>query len=283
MKVRMDNTVTGNNKSPTFLSQLIGINGFQVTNTAIGYRGYPGDSFHFNWPVAIDSCSTSHENNGCGNDFCDVTSRPPSKPCTLVPAQDDSAEVVCLEFSNTADQNACWTNYDPKNTSKKIVAGGGFDGPVEVGDPIDVTNGDESSAVKEMYDKFYGQGSYNPNNRAGSHQYGPTPDQINSWVIKLPLIECQTGLHCAGSAPAKVVGGACFEVREIDAPAGGGGGGGRGGGGGGDRLIKGRFLCPTSSSQKVRDLFNRYCAAPGQSDPGGCNGGIHVQRPVLVQ
>src|SRR5437773_7381788 len=138
VKVRMDNTVTGNNKSPTFLSQLIGINGFQVTNTAIGYRGYQGDSFHFNWPVAIDSCSTSHENNGCGNDFCAVTSRPPTKPCPLDLArpQDDSAEVVCLEFSNTADQNACWTNYDPTNTnaatSKNIVADGGYGGPVEV-------------------------------------------------------------------------------------------------------------------------------------------------------
>jgi len=53
---------------------------------------------------------------------------------------------------------------------------------IVVGDPIDVTNGDESSAVKEMYDKFYGNPPYN-GHAAGSPQYGPTPN-IDSWVIK---------------------------------------------------------------------------------------------------
>ena len=39
-----------------------------------------------------------------------------------------------------------------------------------------------------------------------------------SWIVKLPVIECQTDDQCAGGDPAKLVGFVCFEIREV-APA----------------------------------------------------------------
>jgi len=282
--IRMDGTT--NQRSPGLLSRIFQksedgsrpyMAGFEVNNTSVAYLGFvSGFNDIFDWPVAIDSSKLTKDPNGCGSDFCNIASSKPYKACPLVPAQDDSKEVVCLEFSNTADQNACWTNYSTNTNSsgsKDIVKNGGYHGNVDVGDKYDVSNGDESDAVKEMYDKFYGTGGKKASKGVGTNVYGPDPN-IDSWVIQLPVIEPQNVVHCAGGTMAKVIGGVCFEVREIDAP---------GGGGGGDRLIKGRFLCPNSPNQKVRDLYRDNCVIPGNNQPGGCNYGMRVQRVVLVQ
>jgi len=75
------------------------------------------------------------------------------------------------------------------------------------------------------------------------------------------VIECQTGDHCAGGTHAMMVGFVCFEIREVlVAP---------------DKVIKGRFLCPSDP------LFDQCPIGP--TGTGGDDFGIRADFPVLVR
>jgi Flp pilus assembly protein TadG len=303
VKVRMDDVA--NKKSPSFLARLLGISGFGVTNMATGYLGFAGDFAPgaFNLPVAMNSCDLS--TGGCGSDFCATVSTPPN-PCALKWAQGGGTDpVTCLDFSSTGVQNACWTAYSGTSPSinnpvLQSIVDNGNPGNVHAGDRAYLDNGDKDATLQYMRDQFYGcknngkdcgqtppanganqprgEDRYKSPNPAGSPGVAPA---IDSWVVKLPVFECQAGVHCSGGGAWKINGGVCFQIREILAP-------------GGDyndpsRLIKGKFLCPQSADADERALFDLYCRddpttpGGGQTAPGGCDFGIRADKVVLVQ
>jgi hypothetical protein len=79
--------------------------------------------------------------------------------------------------------------------------------------------------------------------------------------MKLPVIECQSESHCSGGDTATVMGFVCFELREIVVTP--------------DKVIRGRFLCPSDP------LYNE-CDA-GNATSGGLNFGVRAEFPVLVR
>jgi len=272
--VVMDDIVNAN--SPTFLSTLLGRTGFDVTNQAIAYRGFVGsyDPGEFELPVAIDSCDLVSDPDGCGTDFCETIATPPN-PCPLT--DEPGVLVTCLEFSSTPEQNACWTVFDGdhpsvNNPDLQDVVDAGNPGETEAGDEVYLDNGDKTDTQAYIKDKYYGDGDFD-GDPAGEDLYPPffAPPKSDSWVVKLPVMECQDEAHCAGGEPYGIIGGVCFEIREITGPP--------------DRLIKGRFLCPTDPDPQVRALWEEHCADAGDPDdaPSGCNFGFFAQKIVLVQ
>jgi len=300
--VRMDGA--DNRRSPGFLSRLFQqsdgtrpyIQGFAVKNTSVAYLGYAG-SFEpgaFCLPVAIDSCSLASD-GGCGSDFCARSQLPPPASCTLERAQTNTNGLMCGEFSNTTDQNMCFTALDGSSSSingpklQKIVDNcSGTE--IDTEDSIYIDNGDKTSTVDYIRDKFYGCGKFKK--AEGTNEYGTLDAGGNkvpdSWVVKLPVVECQDATQCAGGTPQKVVGGVCFEIREVIAPAPGKTCSGPSPAGKADRLIKGRPLCAFSTDPKVQELFNKHCAPdplkpPPSTSSEGCDFSISATRPVLVE
>jgi Flp pilus assembly protein TadG len=316
VRVNMDGV--SNARSPTFLSRLIGQFGFDVRNEATAYLGFEG-SFsqgEFELPVAIDSCDIS--TGGCGADFC-ATIDPPPNSCPLMWPQGEDP-VTCLEFSSTPAQNACWTVYDGdspsvNNPDLQNVVDDGSPDDIEAGDEVFLDNGDKTATQSYIRDLFYGcnnsgkncctavDGAGNCTARtgtpggpgqppAGRNRYTPDPvspnpvtgelaPTIDSWVVKLPVFECQADRNCAGGDAMRINGGVCFEIREIIEPA-------------GDyhdpdplhenHVIKGRFLCPDSTDPLERELFNEFCRDDsGGQAPGGCNFGLRADHVVIVK
>ena len=173
----------------------------------------------------------------------------------------------CLEFHNTSDQNACWTEFDDSSPSistadlRKIVEAGN-EYEVDTSTHMYVDNGDKTPVIGEISDKFLGDGKY-MGKAAGKDRYAPihTPEQPDSWVVALPVVECQTDTHCAGGSPAQLVGVVCFELREVTVTP--------------DKIIRGRFLCPTDPLFDECDL--------GPLDSGGLDFGLRADFPVLVR
>jgi hypothetical protein len=95
----------------------------------------------------------------------------------------------------------------------------------------------------------------------GTDRYPPFNGVRDSWVTKLPVIECQSDDNCAGGDSAQLVGFVCFELREITVTPG--------------KVIRGRFLCPT-------DPLYSECDS-GAMTGGGLNFGIRADIPVLVR
>ena len=90
--------------------------------------------------------------------------------------------------------------------------------------------------------------------------YAPFDGEMDSWVVKLPVIECQAGQKCSGGDTADLVGFVCFELREINVTP--------------SKVLRGRFLCPS-------DPLWDDCDLTGTS--GGLNFGIRADIPVLVR
>lgn len=278
--VVMDDSVNAN--SPAFLSVLLGRDGFDVTNQAIAYRGFVGsfDPGDFDLPVAIDSCKLVSDPDGCGTDYCETIESPPN-PCPLTDPQTvDDGPVTCLEFSSTPQQNACWTAFNGTSPSVNNpdlgdIIDNGNPNDTEAGDEVYLDNGDKSPSVRRIREKFYGVGAY-AGNPHGEDRYAPfqAPPKSDSWVVKLPVVECQSSTHCAGGSPAKIIGGVCFQIREVHAPP-----------YESDRVIKGRFLCPTDPDPDVQALWQDYCAdeADEHESPSGCDFGFFAEKIVLVE
>ncbi|KPJ79751.1 MAG: hypothetical protein AMJ58_10915 [Gammaproteobacteria bacterium SG8_30] len=259
-----------NNPIPAFMAKILGINSFDVGASAIAYLGFAG-SFGpgaFDLPIAIDCCKLKGEN--CEADYCATIATPPNE-CELVENPAFAGETAsCLEFHNTSEQNACWTNFDSDinsvNTSDlndMVETGNTF----EVDGPIHVDNGDKTPVIKEIQDRFFGNAPYgdpagaDADHPDGDFYPGGIPGVPDSWPVCLPVVECQTDLHCSGGDPMQVKGGVCFEIREITVTP--------------DKIIRGSFMCPGHPRWDDCDC--------GTTGSGGLDFNIRADLPVLVQ
>jgi hypothetical protein len=173
--------------------------------------------------------------------------------------------VTCLEFANTEEQNACWTEFssdDPAVNTGDItdLVGTGYQEEVSSLFPIFVDNGTKTPVIDEVQSRMQGTGEY-VGHAAGSDRYLPHTGVNDSWIVGLPVIECQTEDHCAGGTVADMVGFVCFEIREVLVTP--------------EKIIKGRFLCPDDP------LFAECPIGPTGS--GGDCFGIRADFPVLVR
>jgi Flp pilus assembly protein TadG len=278
----MDGTV--NQRSPSFLSGLLGRQGFDVRSTATAFLGFQGawDAGDFDLPIAIDSCNITDndaDDDGCGDAFCaTVEDDPPPTPCDL---SDDSGEVSCLKFPSAggSGRNACWTGFKPSGIVEADLLDMVEDGSpsaARVGDTVDlaqilIDDGDVR-LIEDIGRRFYGEAPYNdPDEKEGEDRHAPFDGNADSWVVKLPVVECQNNHHC--EFPGKITGAVCFEIREVEFH-------------GETKKIKGTFLCPSSSDEVRRQLYAAHCRADDGdrgTGPGGCNFGMRADRAVLVQ
>lgn len=254
-----------NSPVPAFLSRILGRDQYSVSTTATGYIGYAGSLGPgvVDLPVAIDCCKLKGAD--CKESYCATVETNPPNPCPLDNPQDDGVTTVsCLEFHATPDQNACWTNYDGEDSSvnasdlRNIVEQGN-EQEVTVSSPMYVDNGDKTPVIGEIEEKFLNQGIYDGQEN-GVDRYAPW-DGPDSWVVALPVINCQSEDHCSGGTAARLVGVVCFEIREIEVTP--------------DKIIRGRFLC------KDDPLWDE-CEA-GLTGSGGLDFGIRADFPVLVR
>jgi len=261
---RMD--AVANGPVSAVLSRVIGIQSFDIQAIAIAELGYQGGAGpgEVDLPIAIDCCKIAGAN--CTDDYCATITANPPNACDLEDPQDtDTGQVTCLNFHNTADQNACWIAFDDSSPSVNTadlrdLVETGVQEPVSVSDSFYVDNGDKTPVIGEIDDRFQGTGGYVGDSQ-GTDRYPPFNGIKDSWVVKLPVIECQDEDHCAGGGTAQLVGFVCFELREINVTPG--------------KVIRGRFLCPT-------DPLYDECDAGGITG-GGLNFGIRADIPVLVR
>jgi len=249
-----------NRAVPAFLSRVLGHDSFSVSAQATAYLGFaltfPEGTVHL--PITIDCCALG--GSSCDGDYCEFVTNDPPKPCYL---KDEVTEVSCLEFHPTLEQNACWTQFDSEsssiNTSDmiEIIRQGN---PSYVGtEPVYLDNGTKTPVVRIIGDKFYGRGEYH-GDPSGTDTNGD--GESDSWVVGLPVVECQNpGSHCASGSAQRVVGGVCFEIQEVEVTPG--------------KIIKGRFLCPGDAR------YSRDCGLG--AGPGGGDFGVRAEQPVLVE
>lgn len=258
-------TGVANSPVPAFMARILGRDSFAVTARATSYLGYAGrlGPGKLDLPIAIDCCKLRGPD--CEDDYCQTISNTVN-PCPLTAPQDEGANTVtCLEFHNTEEQNACWTVYDgdASAVSASDVADlveTGYQEEVDGLFPIFVDNGTKTSALDELHDRFRGTGGY-VGNSPGVDRYAPFNGQNDSWIVGLPVIECQSETKCNAGTAADMVGFVCFEIREVLVNP--------------DKIIKGRFLCPTDP------LFAECPIGPTGS--GGDDFGIRADFPVLVR
>lgn len=259
---------TANTAVPAMLSRVLGRTSFNVTSDAIAYLGWAGDAGpgEVSLPIAIDCCKL--KGGSCEDPYCtngEVTT--PPNPCDLADPQDEGENTVsCLEFHNTAEQNACWTVFEEQApavsaSGLRNIVEDGTQFEVAIGREYYIDNGNKTPVIQEVSDRFQGEAPYPE--PAGEDRYLPrhTPPVADSWVIKLPVVECQTDDNCAGGTGAELAGFVCFEIREVAVTP--------------EKIIRGRFLCPT-------DEIALECYSGG-SGSGGSDFGIRAGTAVLVQ
>src|SRR5262245_52080048 len=107
-----------NSPVPAFMARILGRDGFTVTASATSYLGFAGrvGPGRLDLPIAIDCCKLRGAD--CQADYCQTIASPPN-PCPLTTSvsHQGNATVTCLEFHNTAEQNACWHVYDGDHPS----------------------------------------------------------------------------------------------------------------------------------------------------------------------
>jgi Flp pilus assembly protein TadG len=268
VKTRLDDNANG--PLPAFMSRILGREEFDVTADAIAYLGWAGKvpENTLVLPIAIDCCKLAGPD--CQQDYCDTVATPPNA-CSLSLApggqqdHDVANGVSCLEFNSTPEQNACWTQFEHNpsiNTNEMTqIIEDEIEFEVAAGEEYYVDNGTKTPVIDDINDRFLGEGKWSGGNGAGEDRYAPFDGIADSWVITLPVIECQTGIHCAQGTETEIVGFVCFEVREVEVNPG--------------KIIRGRFLCPTDP------LFEAECDIT--TGTGGLNFGIRADIPVLVQ
>jgi hypothetical protein len=265
LKVRTRADGSPNSPVSAFFSRVLGRTSFDVGAEAIAYLGFAGPPGPGGvpLPIAIDCCELRGSPH-CDQDYCATINSNPPNPCMLDDPQDDGVtQVSCLEFFSTPEQNACWTSLEQFDSSVNtpemldIIRNNNMD---EVPDYIQLDNGTKTPVISEINDRFQGSGNWDLSNRSGEDIYLPKTGVADSWVVALPVVECQDSDNCAGSQPALIVGFVCFEIREVVVTP--------------DKIIRGRFLCPGD------DAMDR-CDLPSSS--GGGPFGIRAQFPVLVQ
>lgn len=251
---------------PSLLAQVLGRDSFDVGASAIAYLGYAGSTAEgeVELPIALDCCELSGP--ACDGDYCATVASPPN-PCDLSSGvqQDEGLNTVtCLEFYSTPEQNSCWTVFDGDSAS--VNAPGLLDivqdgAPAIDGSPVYLDNGDKTPVIAEIHDKFYGEGAYTGNPSGQDYYPGPDDPRPDSWVTVLPVVECQDDAECAGGDAFRIVGFACFEIREVIVTP--------------DKIVKGTLMCPG------HPRFDTDCKLPG-SGTGGYDFGLRAEIPVLV-
>lgn len=260
---RMDSTANG--PLTALMAQVVGRTSFDVRASATAWLGFAGNSLpgNIDLPIAVDCCKLAGAH--CTHDYCRTIGAHPPNPCLLDdPQTPDTGNVSCLEFFDTGNQNACWTEFDGGNSSVNTsnmldIIQNGNPAEIDISGDIFVDNGTKPPVVSEIWNRFQGEGYFN-GNPAGVDRYPPYDGTEDSWVVGLPVIECQTGSNCAGGSPAQVVGFVCFEIREVVFTP--------------DKVIRGRFLCPTNPLYQECDI--------GITTSGGQNFGFRADIPVLV-
>ncbi len=236
-----------------------------VNSDAIAYWGYAGsaDTGVVDLPIAVDCCAVSGDSGGslCQANYCDEIAANPPNPCPLT----TGPTATCLDFTSDPTQNACWTAFDgsdPTVDDITLIAQVNAGNTQSIGGPIYVGRSSRAPVVEEIKDRFEGRPPYT--SPAGTDTSGD--GNVDSWVVRLPIIECQNpGLSCNTPNPQTVSGFACFEVQEVlEAGA---------LGVGSLASIRGRFLC-SSDPRCVRDGLG----------PGGVIvGALSSQSPVIVE
>jgi len=254
-----------NGPIPTVLGRIFGVDSIPIAADAIGYIGWAGSGPKgaFLLPIALDCCKISGAT--CDQSYCQYVAANPPNPCQLSDLTDNPGKwVTCLQFQATGEQNACWTaldSIDPGvSTSdlEDIIESGN---PVAAGDkPIHVDNGTKTAVINEIEKRFLNQGSYSGTPGGGVDTNGN--GTIDSWVIPLPIIECQNpGDGCAGGSAQKIVGVACLDIQEVE--------------GAPEKRIKAEYVCPGDPR------FDPSKCSVGFG-PGGEVPTIDAQYPVLV-
>ncbi len=265
---RLDDNANG--PLPAFMSKILGRQDFDVVADATAYLGWAGgvpeDTLVF--PIAIDCCKLA--GSDCKQDYCATVATPPNAcSLSLSPGGQQDHDVPngvsCLEFASTTEQNACWTQFSHHpslntNDMTQIIEDG-VEFKVKAGEEYFVDNGTKTPIIDDINDRFLGEGYWSGGRGDGVDRYAPFDGVADSWVVTLPVIECQTGIHCAQGTETEVVGFVCFEIREVEVNPG--------------KVIRGRFLCPTDP------LFDAECDIT--SDSGGLDFGYRADIPVLVQ
>jgi hypothetical protein len=254
-----------NSPIPAFMARILGRESFVVSAHATSYLGFAGrlGPGKLDLPIAIDCCKLRGPD--CEDDYCDTIASTVN-PCALaVPQTEGANTVTCLEFHNPPEQNACWTQFDGDHSSVNTpdvldIIETGYQEEVPGLFPIYVDTGTKTPLIDEIKQRMQGTGGY-VGNAAGTDRYLPHTGVNDSWVVGLPVIECQTDDHCAGGTVADMVGFVCFEIREVLVTP--------------DKLIKGRFLCPS-------DPLFAECPI-GPTGTGGDDFGIRADFPVLVR
>jgi len=266
---RMDGISNG--PVQAIFSRIVGKTSFDVGATAIAYVGYAGGvgPGEVELPIAVDCCKLKGPN--CADDYCETITANPPNACDLEsPQADGITSVSCLQFHATEEQNACWTNFDYQSPSvsandlRNVIRSGNVT-QISGNYEVFLDNGDKASVIKEISDRFYGNGVHS-GDPAGIDRYPPLDGESDdgesdSWVTSLPVIECQSEDHCSGGGTGTIVGFVCFEIREvIPVP---------------DKIIRGRFLCETDPLFASCDI--------GLSTTGGLDFGLRADIPVLVR
>jgi Flp pilus assembly protein TadG len=255
-----------NDRVPAFLSRVVGRTGFTASANATAYLGFAGSVApgEIDLPIAIDCCKLKGPD--CQQDFCQTVDTNPPNPCALDDPQDEGATTVsCLEFHSTPEQNACWTQFDGQDPAINTpgmtdIVNSGNSITISSSEPVFVDNGTKVPVISDIKDRMMGDGVF-MGDPHGTDRYLPKDGVEDSWVVGLPVVECQTGINCAGGSPMRIVGFVCVEIREIVVVP--------------SKVIRARFLCDTDPLFPLCDV--------GQTVTGGLNFGIRADIPVLVR
>jgi len=259
VRVRARRDADNNGVIPATFGRAIGYDEFSVAAESVAYWGQAGGAGPgtVDLPIALDCCSISGSDpsSACMQNYCDTIHNTTPNPCPLA----NGDIVTCLQFFATPEQNACWTSFDGDSPSintrdlTDIVADGN---PYDISGPIYVDNGTKTPLVSDIHDRFYGEGNFSGN---GAGTDTDSDGTVDSWIVKLPVVECQNpGDQCGGGDPQTVVGFVCFDVQEVVVTP--------------EKIIKGSFVC--SSDPR--------CDNSGLTPGGGLSGGISAAYPVIV-
>jgi hypothetical protein len=249
---RRDNNANG--PIDTILGRALGVDSITVNTDAIAYWGWAGSGGPgtVDLPIAIDCCQISGNAAGstCSENYCQYISNAIPNPCLLSNGETTS----CLEFHSSPEQNACWTTFDGQapaiNTPGMTeIVEYGNSGYVGYDVPIYIDNGTKTPVVQDIKDKFDAEG------------IDTNEDGIkDSWVVSLPVIECQNpGDGCASGDTQYIMGFICMDIREIIVTP--------------DKIIKGDFICATDPR----------CDIKGFGPGGTLVGSISADYPVIVK
>ncbi len=251
VRVRTRRDDTANGPIPTILARAIGVNSVSVNTEAVALWGFGGTGglAVVDLPIAIDCCAISGDTPGsaCTQNYCDTISAEIPNECPL----SYGGTATCLEFHSQPEQNACWTTFNgdsPSINTPDLIDTVEAGNTHEINGPIYLDNGDKVPVVQAINDRFEAEGE--DLNLDGN---------VDSWVVVLPVMECQNpGDGCSSGDPQTVVGFICFDIHEVLVTP--------------EKIIKGSFLC-TSDPR---------CEAPGLGPGGTVPGALSAVYPVLV-